>query len=195
MSLTPEDINAMLGDYMKSPEGKKYLKDSGLNVSGYSEQEMKAIAAELRDALVNAYLGVVKDPGKYFDVKLVRINPPREQKDGTWKLILSFPEKTLFRRSLYSDFGTSKKGTSSGFTGSGVTDIWALFSMGYSAKASVWGTWWDNQTDSGDRGELGIIRSRRSRTANPFISNTIRIFMAKYPEINIQYPSEWGGTL
>lgn len=195
MDLTENDIMELLKDYIKTPSGKSVLKEAGMSTTGYSESEMKSIAAELRDSIINAYLSIVRDPGKYFDVSAVKINSPRDQKDGTWKIVMSFTDKALFRHSLYSDWGTSKKGTSTGFTGAGVTDIFSLFTNGYSARKSVYGTWWDNQTNDGDRGNLGLIRSRRYRSANDFISRAVNSFRLKYPDIKISYPSEWGGDI
>lgn len=200
--MTEKDILDMLKDYIDSPQGKSDLKSSGFNISGYSEQEMKQIALELRNAIIEAYLSLVKDQGKYFDTNSVKVNSPREQSDGTWKLSVSFPDKVLFRRSLYSDSPKKGKGatsvkTSTGtgyFTGSGVYDIIGLFTQGYSASRSVYGTWWDNQYDDGDRGNLGLIRSLRHRSSNDFVSRTIEAFKLKYPTIEVSYPSEWGGN-
>lgn len=201
--LTEKDIVGMIEGYIKSPQGQADLKKSGINISGYSESEMKEIAADLRDAIIGAYLGVVRDPGKYFDVGATRINSPREQKDGTWKISVTFSDSALFRRSLCSEFPKKSGGatlieTSTGsgfFTGNGVYDIIGLFTQGYSARKNVYGTWWDNQYDDGDRGSLGTIRSLRYRSPNDFVSKTIADFKSKYPNIDVLYPALWGGTL
>lgn len=190
----------MLESYISSPEGKKDLKESGINITGYSEKEMKIIATELRDSIINAYLGVVKDPKKYFDVKATKVNSPREQKDGTWKISVTFSSKALRRRSLYSDAPKKNSGaalvkTSTGsgwFTGAGVEDIIGLFTTGYTAKDSVYGSWWNNQYDDGDG---HFIRSKRHRDPNDFVSKTIENFKTKYVGIDVSYPALWGGNL
>lgn len=205
MSLTADDINAMLGDYIKSPEGKKYIEDSKLNVSGYSESDMTGIASKLKKSLVNAYFGQLRESRKYFDLDSINVGIPRQLTDGTWKLTITFAGKGLFRRSLSTASPQSKyvqsnktrnkaSGWTQSFTGKGVDDIWALFTQGYWTK-QVYGFWWDSQGDSSERGEFGSIKSRSVRSPNSFIANTIKIFEAQYPDLKIEFPIEWGGTL
>ena len=198
--LTVSDIDRIIKEYCISPAGQRALKEQGVeDLQLYNETEMVQLANELRDDIINAYLGVVKSPDKYFDIKTTRISEPRVMSNKVWKVNISFSGKGLSRRSLAVMYDTNGKayntdvaGGSIGFTGKGVYDIFGLFTQGYSTKR-VFGEWWDNQSDLGT---LGIfIGSMAVRHANSFISDTIHRFEAQHPYVEVNYPKLWGGNL
>lgn len=210
--LSANDFEDLLDDFFQSSEGKDFLKNSNLNLSGYSEAEMKEIASELVNAIVQAYFGVIKESRKYFNTKGVIINKPYNNKDGTWGLTISFPDKILYRHSLYSDAPKKYGGAKTkpldpfsrdskylgDFTGVGVYDIFGLITQGSSISKAVYGSWWDNSTNDGTRKDVKNpihIFPNQKREPNSFIADAIKKFQDKYPLIEISFPKKWGGNI
>ncbi len=181
MALSESYVDGIIKKWMKSSEGKEELKKQGITSTGYSFVKIKQIGEELKNALCNA----INEVGiKSFASNLVQVDSPVSSSDSTYIVHIIFPEESLKRKSLW--IGGNGKYT--GYTGDSVYDIVGLFSNGYRAKNQVWGYWvgHDNNPYTG---------SRIYRAPTSFISNTIRQFEVKYPNINILYPSLWGGTL
>ncbi len=215
MSITASQYTKMLQKYIASPEGRKRIeehfeKQTAQKVSSfYSEEEMRAIAAELRDMVIAAYQREVRTKGAdYFDVSGVHVGKPMKPraKDGKVRLKVTFSSRALSRRSLHSRQPVAagshktkyvyapKNWGDDYFTGKGVYDIFGLFTQGYDAKP-VYGEWWDNESDAGEANYRGFKgRSLTHREGSDFITRTIREFNMKYPSIEVEYPRLWGGT-
>ncbi len=204
MAITASQYNDILRQWMETSEGKRCIeKQTGR--SPYSEEDMKRIASELQQLIVAAYKNEVRTSGAgYFDETTIRIGKPTKAAKGKTRLRIIFNAKGLRRRSLYvGDRGHQyhyETNLSQGydedyFTGKGVYDIFGLFTQGYHTKP-VYGSWWDNETDSGEApfGKSSHIRSLPNRQGSDFIARTIHEFTAKYPSIEVEYPKLWGGT-
>lgn len=195
--ISQNELQGIVEEFLQSSDGKAYLVDNAVNLSGYTEEEMKHMAEELRDRIVDAYLGIVADPAAYFDISGIRINSPR-QGETRWKLNITFSAKSLHRYSLstnWNDKGVHQKfdkwGDEGNYTGKGVYDIFGLLTQGYSTKP-VYGFWADQGGE--ESSAHGLIRSLPFRAANDFISRTIIQFKNDYPTIGVRYPALWGGT-
>ena len=210
MGISANDFNAMLGKYLASAEGKKFLQEN-VNINPYTEEEMRRIAEELYTAIVEAYKAQVKTEGAdYFDMSTISVGKATPAAKGKTRLRIIFNKKGLSRRSLHrrDDDGAgsgpyseriyyNRKKTQYddwSFTGKGVYDIFGLFTQGYSTKP-VYGEWWDNQSDAGETSYPGFTgRSLPKRQGSDFIKQTIDAFKRKYPSIEVEYPRLWGGT-
>lgn len=213
--ISADILQKVADDWCKSKEGQGYLNEQGYLV-GYTTAQAKAIAEELRDAVVNAYLAQVKDPEKYFDMSTITVGELKETRKGSgkYKIRITFNGAGLIRQSfmhprfsgghdlLYHNKlrykGRSASETrnlssdySGTFTGSGVYDIIGLFVNGYAASKRVYGYWWDNR---GGEQRTWIIPSKQRRQGVSFVKNTIDSFKRKYPNIDVRYPKEWGGN-
>lgn len=215
MPITESQYTRMLKAYIASSEGKKRIEEHIARQTGrpadlfYTVEQMRSIAAELRDMIIAAYKKEVSTKGAdYFDVSEVHVGTPLKPrtKDGKVRLRVIFSDKALSRRSLHSrtpakagnhkaQYVYSPKNWGGDyFTGRGVYDIFGLFTQGYDAKP-VYGEWWDNETDSGEANYKGFRgRSLSHRMGSDFIAKTIREFQVKYPSIEVEYPRLWGGT-
>lgn len=220
MGISANDFNAMLGKYLASAEGKKYLQEN-VNVNPYTEEEMRKIAEELYTAIVEAYKKEVQTRGAdYFDMSTIHIGKPSPAKHGKTRLRVIFDSRGLRRRSLHatSDNDVEKRlrytphvgggnyyvsdsrdrdnkvGANVYFTGKGVYDILGLFTQGYINAKPVYGYWWDNESDEGEASFGGYMRSATRRLGSDFIKQTIEAFKKKYPSIEVEYPRLWGGT-
>ena len=215
MSISAAQYTKMLQSYMASPEGRKRIeehleKQTGEKISPfYTEDQMRAIAAELRDMVIAAYKREVRTKGAdYFNVSEVHVGKPIKPraKDGKIRLKVTFSSRALSRRSLHSirpagaashqrKYVYSPKNWGDDyFTGKGVYDIFGLFTQGYDAKP-VYGEWWDNEADAGEVNYFGFKgRSLTHREGSDFITKTIQEFKTKYPSIEVEYPRLWGGT-
>jgi hypothetical protein len=207
MGLSKNDYNTLLGKWLGSSDGKKYLQDNG--VVPYTEEQMIAIAEELYTAIIAAYKAQVQTNGAdYFDMSTIHVGKPQSAAKGKIRLRIIFDKKGLSRRSLHvvDDDGTGPYATRIyynkrktmfddwSFTGPGVYDILGLFTQGYTAKP-VYGNWWDNEVDSGEAPfGRNRMRSMTRRQGDDFIKRTIDAFKRKYPSIEVEYPRLWGGT-
>ena len=181
MALSEAYVDGLVKKWMKSPEGKAELKKRGITSTGYSLVQMKAMGIELSNMLCNAIIDVGI---KSFASNLVQVDSPMSTNDSTYMVHINFPDEILKRKSLW----VGGNGRYSGYTSDGIYDVVGLFSRGYRASGQVWGYWVGHENNP-------YTGSRVYRAPNNFISKTVHQFNAKYPEINILYPSLWGGTL
>lgn len=174
-------VDGLIKKWMKSADGKAELKKRGITSTGYSIVQMKTIGEELKNMLCNAIIDVGI---KSFASDLVQVDVPVGTSDSTYTVHINFPDEILKRKSLW----VGGNGKYSGYTGDGVFDIVGIFTNGYRASGQVLGYWVGHANNP-------YTGSRVYREPNSFISKTINTFKAKYPEVNILYPSLWGGTL
>ena len=213
MSISAAQYNGIVKDWLKTSEGKAHVEEYG-GFNPYSEEDMRAMAEELYTAIVNAYKAEVKTRGAdYFDMSTIRVGKPTKAAKGKTRLRITFNSKGLSRRSLHvrneRDVDQwSREGVRTSnyyrydlknwgdtyFTGSGVYDIFGLFTQGYATKA-VYGEWWDNESDNGEAAYPGFKgRSLPVRVGSDFITRTVNEFKRKYPSVEVEYPRLWGGT-
>lgn len=181
MALSEAYVDGLIKKWMKSADGKAELKKRGITSTGYSLEQMKEMAVELKFDLCAAIIAVGI---KSFDGLRVRVLKPTESIDNTFRVDISFPDEILKRKSLW----IGGNGRYSGYTSDGIYDVVGLFTRGYRASRQVWGYWVGHENNP-------YTGSRVYRAPNSFISKTISQFKAKYPEVNILYPSLWCGTL
>ena len=181
MALSEAYVDGLIKKWMKSSDGKAELKKRGITTTGYSIVQMKAMGEELSNMLCNAIINVGI---KSFASNFVRVDSPMSASDSTYTVQINFPDEILKRKSLW----VGGNGRYSGYVGDGLYDVIGLFTNGYRAGGQVWGYWVGHENNP-------YTGSRVYRAPNSFISKTINAFKAKYPEVNILYPSLWGGTL
>jgi len=181
MALSEAYINGLIKNWMESSSGKAELKKRGITSTGYSLAGMKKIGDELSAMLCKAIIDVGI---KSFASNLVYVENPTSTDDSTYIVHINFPDDILKRKSLWTGGG----GRYMGYSGDSVYDIVGLWTQGWNASHYAYGYWVNHDNN-------GYIRSKKYRAPNSFISKTIAQFNAKYPEINILYPSLWGGTL
>lgn len=186
------DIDDLLVEILEDEGFKKEMvSDGDDSVVGYTLAEIKIMADELRTCIVNAYLGIVQDPEKYFDISTTEIEDPKvgyssnkEGIVGNVELKITFDGDGLYRESLYNPDGSE----GAYYTGTGVYDIFGLLTRGYATK-SVVGFWVNPQTGA-IHGDDKIL-NRRSRVPDAFIRNAVDDFEKKYPGVQITLPPEW----
>ena len=157
---------------------KGALQKRGLTLTGYSVEEMQAMADNLCNSLCKAISDVIPS----FNVSAVEVLPPVKDYDDSYTVKIHFPDEILKRKSLW----TGGKGRYMGYTGEGVYDLISLYTAGYTAKKRVYGYWVGHSNNS-------YSASRTYLDANAFISIAINAFMAEHPDVKINYPHEWGG--
>ena len=157
---------------------KDKRKNEGLTSSGYSIEEMTQKGEELRGELCNAILRVIPS----FDVSAIQVIPPAKSINDSYTVKIVFPDEALQRKSLW----TGGDGKHMGYTGEGVYDLIGLFTNGYTANRRVFGYWVGHGNDR-------YYGSKVHREPSSFISETIRNFTSRYPNIKVRYPQEWGG--
>lgn len=191
--LTQADIDNMIQQWTRSPEGRSYLKSVGVGI--YTDQEMIAIANELKLALASAFVGAQTSLGGTFDVHSVDVKLSRGKKENV--ILVSFPGTVLRRNSLMKYDGS--------YTGEGVDDIFALFTHGWHAKNYAYGSWMDAYSDDemstpfqsahsrsySSFGHGVMIRSRKDFPGSSFIQDTCSYFETKYPGLSIKLPKDW----
>lgn len=129
------------------------------------------------------------------------------KKTGTQTINIRFPDAYLFRPSFekveprretnvhdYRDpkgkwqrtyYYTTYQHPLGEYTGSGINDIFALITSGYSGlKARPYGLW----------GGPGIVTAAPypQRQGTPFVPAVVAKYEAMYPDVKIEYPPEWG---
>ncbi len=210
MSIRARDFDNILSKWLQTPEGKQVVYEKA-NVSPYTESQMRAMAQELADMIVDAYLSVVRHEDKYFDRSTIRVGIPRTGKNGSTRLRVTFDKKGLSRRSYAASlkdvdrldaslgrpltnyrYRTDANGLEYYFTGKGVYDIIGLLTQGYGPVKTVYGYWWDNKYDN----EWNMYSSinKRQRSGDDFVSRAVNAFKQKYPGVEVEYPKLWGGT-
>ena len=181
MALSETYVDGLIKKWMKSSDGKSELKKRGITSTGYSLVQMKAIGEELRKMLCNAIIDVGI---KSFASNAVTVDNPISPDNATYSVHINFPDEILKRKSLW----VGGNGKYNGYSGDSVYDIVGLFSRGWKSNKQVFGYWVGHDNDP-------YWGSRVYKAPDSFISKTIAQFNAKYSEINILYPSLWGGTL
>ena len=160
-----KDINAILEEYIRTPEGRRFLHQSGYSThdTELSKEQYAPILQEIRDAFISAVLKVLPN----FRVDCVSIEIPRKSK---WAYITIDPA-ALRRESLYWQ---SADGTRVG-QGAGIDDILALFTHGYTlSHRAPYGVWEKSDGTSVRTSALS------HRDPNPFLENLLAYLVAKY---------------
>ena len=178
---TDADLQKLVKEYISKNE-KELAKAMALHEKDVGA-ELKAMAEELVSDLEKAFINAqtYKDEmpewtwGARITYKLYS-NP-----DGTYRMHITFPGKYLFRQSLW-------KKHHNGFTGGGVSDIFELFTHGYTTSKKMPAGWWESVARMG---EVEYIRAPRRWPAKPFVSDVVNAFESKYPFIKVEYPDEW----
>lgn len=213
MAIRARDFDNILSKWLQTREGKQAVFEKA-NVPPYTEAQMKAMAQELADMIVDAYLSVVRHSDKYFDRSTIRVGKARDGKNGTTRLRVTFDKRGLSRRSYAASlddpddldaryggpvtryrYQTSANGFPYYFTGKGVYDIIGLLTQGYGHDGpvkTVYGYWWDNKNDNELATESTI--NRRQRAGDDFVTRAVNAFKQKYPGVDVEYPKLWGGT-
>lgn len=174
-----------LQDFIKTTEGKEVLRKHGV-YSGVSKDEVKAIANDLKNMLVQYSTGVCKSCNSLLDSDSIRVNRPTEQKDGRYKITLTINKDDLKRDSLLN-----KAPWNGGKPiGTGVYDIVGLYTQGYTAKKYAYG-WWDSESTFIRTHSL--INGVPGLKPHDFIDRAINDFRTKYAnyKMDITYPSLW----
>ena len=210
MAIRARDFDNILSKWLQTREGKEAVYQAA-NVSPYTDAQMRAMAQELSDMIVDAYLSVVRHSGKYFDRSTIHVGIPRQGRNGSTRLRVTFDAKGLARRSYAASlqdvdgldarlggpltpyrYRTEANGIEYYFTGKGVYDIIGLLTQGYGPVKTVYGYWWDNRNDN--EGALSSTINRRQREGDDFVTRAVNAFKAKYPGVEVEYPKLWGGT-
>jgi len=192
--ISANEINTLLEDYLKSSDGRDYLKKQGVSISFYNEEQLRQIAEHLKNDIINEFLRITNhasliDAQDYFSSARVKVGKVSHTKNGD-KVNINFSDHSLYRPSLWAM--TSKKHSSAGYTGSGVKDIFALITNGTSKSGDVYGYWtyYDNGTQ-GYTGDTNWTRAWLPRRGKPFIEAIIKHYEAANPGLKITYPPSW----
>ena len=163
-----------------------YDADKGKLEITYTESEALVLAQELVEQLEYAFVSAQKHGGVLgggtwwgngitYSVK--------KKKNGGFSIVVTYPPQYLFRPSLW------RNNRRSGRAGSGINDIFALFTTGYrSSRALMPAGYWESTTRMAD---MGFVRAPSDWEGNPFIRETITRFESEHPGISIEYPEEW----
>ena len=207
IAISNKSVDELVKDFLKSQRGQKLLKQQGISYSGYTDDELKEAARELKSMISNAFIAEQKaENNPHFDDSKVRIRVAKKN-DKMTTLHIQYPKATLARPSLsapsakHAQKGYNRSGVSGNrFTGEGIYDIFALFTTGYELKGRrPVGYWWDDN-EGGERITSTISRGGRDpdlviapkrRKPSNFITNAITAFKNKYPNIEVNYPDEW----
>ena len=92
MAIRARDFDSILSKWLQTREGKEAVYQAA-NVSPYTEAQMRAMAQELSDMIVDAYLSVVRHSGKYFDRSTIHVGIPRQGRNGSTRLRVTFDAK------------------------------------------------------------------------------------------------------
>ena len=162
-----DDIEMLLIEIMESKDFQKSLEASGESLVGYSEQEIRAMAEELKDQVIEAYLGAVSI-GAQFDTSTVSVGDYSSNKEQA-SIKISFDGSGLYRPSLYSEKYPD-----------GVYDIFGLLTHGYTAKGEVYGLWRDKR-----------IASLHKRPPSNFLKMVADEFENTHAGVQVILPDEW----
>ena len=148
--LTQADVDAIIQAWTRSPAGREYLKKEGVGI--YTEQEMRAIAGELRAAIASAFVSEQTSVGNASSMGTFNLGATAIKQSGENHIEILYKREALRRKSLLSPNNTQstyaggrKKLTKSniGYTGNGLRDIFAAFTSGWHASNYVYGSWED----------------------------------------------------
>lgn len=185
--ISANEINSILEDYLKSNDGQSFLKKQGISVNFYDETQLKHIAENIKNDIINKFLEItnhasVIDAEDYFGSAYVKVGKVRQTKDG-YKVNINFSEHALYRPSLIGRNGKS--------TGSGVDDIFALITNGTSKQGKVYGYWTYYSKGMGYGAQENWTRAWLPRHPKPFIEAIIKKYEAVNPGLKITYPPSW----
>ena len=51
--ISANEINTLLEDYLKSPDGKDFLKKQGVSINFYDAEQLRQIAEHLKNDIIN----------------------------------------------------------------------------------------------------------------------------------------------
>lgn len=160
-----DDIDELLAEILASDDFAESVKDE--NFVGYDEEEIKQLAQELKQSIIEAYLNIVSQ-GAAFDVSTVSVNNYNTKGDEA-SIKITFNGSGLWRPSLFP-----KKYPD------GVYDIFGLIANGYHAERRVFGEW---------RGRR--ISSQTFRAPNDFLQKVASDFELTHDGIQVILPDEW----
>ena len=210
-------IDAMIKQWIESPSGIQRMKAIGVGI--YTPEEMLEIGEKLKTDLIMAFLHAQTSGLGFFDTEAVNV---ALEGDSQVKITFSpnaLKRKSLMyvprrgeswdSRKTYYSYKSGKRRekklskSNIGYTGNGIRDVFALFTQGWHAHGYVYGSWedayqtgihsWNEHTHFTSRKYGVTIRSRKDYPGNPFVSQVIGTYIAKYPGLKINYPPEWGG--
>lgn len=166
--ISQDYIMKLLKEYAKTEAGKQRIADemsktfngesSGVT-GGITRQRVDEILNEIRDKFVYAVQQVIAS----FRGEGVHAKCGRMSKDGSVKCSIVVDEDALRRESLHyinSDDMTIRRG-------SGVDDILALFTHGYTIHNRPYGFWVRDESTSSD--PINRIGALMHREPNPFL--------------------------
>lgn len=198
VDISNEELSNKVLNFLKTPEGREVVKQQGANL-GYTDEELTALAVELRAMITDAFIGIQRQAHPHFDdsaVKIQVIRNAQKPRLGADKYIrITYTSKTLHRYSLVAHDQSNKsgslyEGSELYHTGGGIDDIFALVTQGYSTHKRVFGFWAD--LDGWERDDYGgVTASLTHREPNAFLSETIQKFQTMHPDVEVQYPDEW----
>ena len=223
MELTARDIMQMLREYSRTPEGKKQIEAHGYGSGDNTDTAwLRELAEELRNDINNAFKRVTTSHAQLTsNLNDIKISTRVKGKNGVI-FTLTFPPYVLGRLSLEVERNINGR-IEYAYTGSnyyhkhaaefsglddryGVYDIIGLFTNGYNIESAVLpkGHWVYADSEGNFMGEALIsssntkVQARRSREPNDFVKITINNFIQRhrneFPNLQVEYPVEWGGT-
>lgn len=220
MELTARDIMMLLQEYANSPEGKKQIEENGYGSDARVDSDtLKLMADDLRRRLNRAFMSVNRTHDPITEnINDIKISTRVTGRRGVVCTIM-FPPLAIGRWSLEVGGRNGKKVAYTGekyhnahaaeFEGLderyGVYDIVGLFTNGYTIRSAVlpkgnWvqanmGEYWG---EANTHGRWVKTQALRHREPNDFVKVTIDRFIADYrgtfPNLQVEYPKEWGGT-
>lgn len=140
MSGLEDHINGLLSEYIRGPEGRKSVSravKANYLSPNFNKREYAAIAEELKNAIIDAYLAQVKTPGMdYFDRDAVQViyktAETTKRKDGKTVFEIVFSGNALYRPSLIWD--TAVEGERGRYVGGG---FYAKEKDGYATRSGA----------------------------------------------------------
>jgi len=185
--VSANEINVILENYLKSQDGQTFLKEQGLSVYFYNDNQLIHIAENIKNDIINEFLKITNhasliDAQDYFKGSYVKVGKVRQLQDG-YKVNIIFSDHALYRPSLIGRGGKS--------TGNGVDDIFALITNGTDRQGKVFGYWTYYSEGMGYGGEELWTRAWLPRRPKPFIEAIIKHYEAVNPGLTISYPPSW----
>lgn len=201
MAYTANDYQKLIENFMKSPEGRKFLKEQHDVNIGYSKIEMKKIAERLKKDIITCFGMLTEDPRSaiinpaWNHVVIVDITKKSDLDKGLNVIRIKFKPEAISRFSLWNWHDKAKMHSGPQM---GVYDIIGLFTQGYGPISFAYGDWMMREsaggfTEANERPDGGFIRSRNMRAGNDFINQIMYDYQKFYPDIEFRWPKQWGG--
>ena len=180
--ISANEINTNLEGYLKSANGQDFLKKQGVSINYYDETQLKYIAENLKNDMINKFLKItnhasVVDAQDYFGSSCVRVRKVRHKKGGD-QVEMNFSDHALYRLSLADYNGKS--------TGRDSADIFAFITNGTGKQGNVYGYWTYDSKGMGYGAE-----ETWTRHPKPFIESIIKHYKAVNPGLTITHPTSW----